>query len=237
MRVKPIIVAAMMVLAGAASTVASAEVQISMQNGRVTVVARDATIRQILTEWARVGQTTIVNLERLSGGPITLQLTDVPEEEALDIILRTVSGYMAAPRAVPITSASHYDRILILPTPVNARPAVAAQLPPPPRVVDAIGRPDPTQPPPNDDSDDDGPAPAVAMPPRGPIFTTFQQPQVPTPAPNGEAPPPSPYPNATAPTAGPVTVGAPRPGMVIPAPTQPGQAPGQVQPQQRSPDD
>ena len=56
-------------------------------------------MRQILTEWARVGQTRIVNVERIPGGPVTLQLTDVPESEALDLLLRSVTGYMAAQRA------------------------------------------------------------------------------------------------------------------------------------------
>jgi len=36
-------------------TTASADVQLTMQNGHVSIVAKDATVRQILTEWARVG--------------------------------------------------------------------------------------------------------------------------------------------------------------------------------------
>ena len=63
-----------------------------MHDGRVTVVAKDATVRQILTEWARVGQTKIVNVERIPGGPISIELTDVPEAQALDVLLRSVSG-------------------------------------------------------------------------------------------------------------------------------------------------
>ena len=47
------------------SSTARAEVQITIHNGRVTLVARDATLRQILAEWARVGQTKIVNIERI----------------------------------------------------------------------------------------------------------------------------------------------------------------------------
>ena len=77
---------------------ARADVQLTLRNGRVTLVARDATLRQILTEWARVGKTTIVNVEKIPGGPLTLELRDVPESEALDILLRTLSGYLAAPR-------------------------------------------------------------------------------------------------------------------------------------------
>ena len=57
-----------------AVSTASADVQLTMQNGRVSIVAKDATVRQILTEWARVGQTKIVNVERVPGGPMTLEL-------------------------------------------------------------------------------------------------------------------------------------------------------------------
>ena len=45
-----------------AVSTASADVQLTMQNGRVSLVATDATVRQILTEWARVGHTKIVNM-------------------------------------------------------------------------------------------------------------------------------------------------------------------------------
>ncbi len=80
-----------------ASSTAFAEVQLTMLNGRVSLIAKDATIRQILTEWARVGQAKIVNLEKLSGAPITIELHDVPESQALDIVLRSLVGCMAAP--------------------------------------------------------------------------------------------------------------------------------------------
>ena len=63
---------------------ASADVQLTMQDGRVSLVAKDATVRQILAEWARVGQTKIVNMERVPGGPMTLELTNVPEAQALE---------------------------------------------------------------------------------------------------------------------------------------------------------
>src|SRR6058998_634205 len=68
----------------AGSTASAQQVNLAIQNGRVTLVAKDATARQILTEWARVGQTKIVNVEKIPGGPITVELTNVSEEEALD---------------------------------------------------------------------------------------------------------------------------------------------------------
>src|SRR5262249_40594556 len=81
----PRLFAGVAVLLVTAST-ALAEVKVSMQDGRVTIVAKDATLRQILTEWARVGETKIVNVERIPGGPMTLELTNVPEQQALELL-------------------------------------------------------------------------------------------------------------------------------------------------------
>src|SRR5258706_13736416 len=95
-----------------ASPAAFADVKLSMKDGKVTLVAKDVTVRQILTEWARVGQTKIVNLERIASGPLTLELVDVPEAQALDVLLRAVAGYMAAPRSAGGANLSSFDRIV-----------------------------------------------------------------------------------------------------------------------------
>src|SRR3954453_16908359 len=100
----------------AAGSTASAEVQVTIQNGRVSIVAKDATVRQILTEWARVGQTKVINVERLGGPPVTLQLTNVSEQEALDVLLRSYSGYLAAPRPARVATLSAFDRIIVMPS-------------------------------------------------------------------------------------------------------------------------
>ena len=76
----------------------SAEVQLTMSAGRVTLSAKNATVGQILAEWAKVGQTKIVNAERVPGGPMTLELANVPEVQALEILLRSAGGYVLAPR-------------------------------------------------------------------------------------------------------------------------------------------
>lgn len=94
----------------------AAGLQISLQDGRVTIDAQDVTLRQILTEWARVGKTRIVNIERLSGPTVTIRLEGVPERQALDILLRAIPGYIAAPREAPLGNASMYHTILIMPT-------------------------------------------------------------------------------------------------------------------------
>jgi hypothetical protein len=225
------------VLLLAAST-ASADVQISLHEGRVTLTATNATVRQILTEWARIGQTTIVNVDRIPGAPMTLQLTDMPEQEALDILLRSVTGYMAAPRLAPVGNLSRYDRILVLPKAAVARAPVASS---PASVV----RQQPVfQPPPESDDEE----PSGERPPRPPLFPTFQQrpvnPQDPNAAGNPGAFQPGQTPNVVPvdpqagqqivmpPYPGGAAIGTPRPGMVVQPPAQPGQqvAPGVVAP-------
>ena len=104
-------------------------VSVQFSAGRVTLVARNAPIRTILAEWARLGGATVVNGERVAGAPVTLELTNVPERQALDVILRGVAGYMLAPRRAGSVGASTFDRIMILPTsvaPRNPPPAAAA---------------------------------------------------------------------------------------------------------------
>ena len=218
-----------------AVSTASADVQLTMQNGRVSLVAKDATVRQILTEWARVGHTRIVNVERIPGGPVTLELSNMPEAQALDILLRTLSGYITAPRPVEAANLSLFDRIIILPTLASARPATSAAPPP----VFQQGGPHFNAPqPPDDDTDNERPAPPVAMPgaQRGPVFNTFPQPQVLNPQ-NPQAPmvQPGGAPQA-APPAAPISSPTPIapyggvsvPGMVAPPPpAPPGQQPGQ----------
>ena len=93
------------------------EVKLQVSNGRVTLQARDATVREILAEWARVGQVKIVNGEKVMGAPVTLELQGVPEAQALATLLRSVSGYMAAPKVQPAAAGSLYDRIIIMATP------------------------------------------------------------------------------------------------------------------------
>jgi len=116
----------LVVMACSAAPCAAARLQLSIVDGKVSIDAQDVTIRQILTEWARIGKTRIVNVERLGGGPITIKLDAVPEKQALETILRTVPGYIAAPREAFVANASIYDTILIMPTTT----AVAAVRPP-----------------------------------------------------------------------------------------------------------
>jgi hypothetical protein len=103
------------VLALSASASAQ-QLTLQFQDGRVTVDAAGVPVRTILSEWARLGGTKVVGADRVTGAPLTIRLENVPEAQALEIILRNVAGYMAAPRRADSTGASAYDRILVLPT-------------------------------------------------------------------------------------------------------------------------
>lgn len=121
-------------------------VQVTFKDGLVSVTAENATPRQILAEWARVGGTRIVNGDRVPGTPMTIQLQDVSERQALDVVLRTASGYMAAARTTG-TGPSTLDRVHILAT-SNAPARTAA----PPQTPTPFGRPLPQFPPSVDDT-------------------------------------------------------------------------------------
>ena len=122
-------VTAALLLSSALPAIAQQPVTLQFSSGRVTLRAQNAPVRTILAEWARLGGATVVNGERVAGQPVTLELTDVTERQALDVILRGVAGYMLAPRRSGSMGASAFDRIMILPSseaPQNPPPAVAA---------------------------------------------------------------------------------------------------------------
>jgi hypothetical protein len=114
---------AAVVALGVSPPALAGQVRLEIRNGLVTLDAKDASVREILAEWARVGRTRIVNGERAPGSLLTLQLTDVPENKALDIVLRASAGYIAAPRPVAAEAGSQYDRIVVMAIP---RPAPGA---------------------------------------------------------------------------------------------------------------
>jgi hypothetical protein len=99
-----------------------ADVQLSIRDGRISIVAKDATVSQILAEWATVGQIQIVNGEKIPRDPITIELENVSEEQALDVVLRAASGYIAASRAIAVPNASRFDRIVVVPPNVVPTP-------------------------------------------------------------------------------------------------------------------
>ncbi len=189
-------------LAGSASIAVAGELKLTLDNGRATLIAQDVPVRQILDEWARIGKTTIVNGDKLTGPPITVELVDRPEGEVLEVVLRSASGYIAAPRdASAPAGPSMFAKVMILP--VSRGPVGVAAASPPSFGARQQPMPMPVNPVNDDDGNDAPPTPAIG--PQGtPNPFPFQQPQANQPT-NGQQPP----------------VTAPRPGM-LPAPP-PGQ--------------
>jgi hypothetical protein len=202
-----------LLIIGSAARAGAGDLKLTINNGLVTLVAQDVPIRQILAEWARLGQTTIVNADKLNGPPLTLQLVDRPEREVLDVVLKSASGYIAAQRPVLLANASQFDRVMILP--ISHGPVGVAAAPPQPQFGPGRGNMGPQMqlPPPVADEDE-------------PMDPPTQQPIVTQPGP--------PFPNAPPQQPGqqPPVMTAPRPGM-LPAPPNPqgqGETPYGAQP-------
>lgn len=228
------------VLIGVTTSASAQQVNLTLDDGFVTLTTKDATVRQIRAEWSRVGHTKIVNAERVTGTPVTLQLVKVPEAEALDILLRSVSGYMAAPRADGLTNGSRFDRILVMPSSTPPRVAATSPAPAPSQSFQA-----PAALPEEFENEDPFNGATPNAPTRGPVFPQFpggpqaaqpgqRGPVLPAPQPGagmpaGQFPQPSPFPQATPPvqgftpppsTPGGMPMGVSTPGMMV-APPQP----------------
>jgi hypothetical protein len=214
--------------------------KVEFHDGRVSVEATSVPVRTILTEWGKVGGTKIVGADRITGAPITVKLINVTEAQALETILRSVAGYMAAPRNTGV-GASTYDRILVMattsaPPPVaNARPAQqqpSTAFAGTQRFVPPRQRPEATEPAEQDEPDEN--------PPNPPVFTFPQQGQ------NGFVNQPGQFQNvpqngfnpavpsnaqpATVPAQPQAPIGVSQPGMMVQPPTPPPTAPGMIRP-------
>lgn len=115
-----------------------AQLALEIRDGRVSLDARDASVADILAEWARVGQTTVLGAETLAGTAVTIHVIDAPESDALDIILRQCAGYVVTRRPAGADAASLFQRLLVLPfshpPSPNERRVSAAAVP----VADAV---------------------------------------------------------------------------------------------------
>lgn len=231
------LLSSVLVVVAAAAPAGAQQLKMSFADGLVSVDAAAVPVRTILTEWSKLGGTKVVGAERITGAPLTLKLVNVPEAQALDTILRSAAGYMAAPRGAG-SGASIYDRILVLATsaappapasrpsataPAGPRPMAGTQRTIPPR----FAPPDPSE---QEEPEEEDEADEPSTPP---VFTFPQPGQVGQPGANGapivtaapvmgEAPtivinPATPGSNTGAPGFG--VVGAPVPGVIQQPPT------------------
>lgn len=213
--------------AGLAAPAVAGELTLSMANGRVTLIAHDVPLRQILAEWARIGQTRIVNADKLVGPPVTLRLIDQPEGTVLEILLRSAAGYMAAPRPAGTPGTSTYDRIMILAT--SRAPAVTNTPPPPfanrqPMIPQPIPQPV-AEPEEENTGMEQGVVGPPGMLPPGAVIPGLGQPGITQPGMGPQGVPPFPFQN---PQGQQPVLTSPRPGP-LPQPQQPG-VPGMPNP-------
>ena len=135
-------------------------VRVTFTDGRVSVIAENATVLDILREWSRVGGSTFVRAEQIpSTERLTLRLENVTETRALEVLLRSAAGYMAGPRKP--AGLSTIGTVVIMPV------SIAASVPQGPAAMQPI--PDVTA---NNDAfvqmtrpDNDGPTQRQTPPP------------------------------------------------------------------------
>lgn len=106
--------AAALVVVALAGPVAADDLELSFSAGRVTVVAADVPLVAILDEWARLGDTRFVAAGGLPARALSVRLVDVPEREALRVLLRAAGGYIAESRSASQPGVSAFERVLVM---------------------------------------------------------------------------------------------------------------------------
>ena len=140
----PALALAALATSSAAAQTATPGVSLVIRDGKVTLKAEQASLRQILAEWERQGQVKISGADKLIGAPVTLTLIDVPEKQALEIVMRGVPGYMAVDRVAQADTPagpSRFDRVMIMARAATPVPATPSSL------AGSRGMPAPAQPP------------------------------------------------------------------------------------------
>jgi len=109
-----VVVAALLSFAPAAMAQDARKLEISFNDGRVTLVASNVTLREIMTEWARKGGSRITNAEKLTGtAAFPMEFRNEPEAVVLRTLLRDVPGYGASMRIAPAAGASVIEAVFI----------------------------------------------------------------------------------------------------------------------------
>jgi glycosyltransferase involved in cell wall biosynthesis len=109
------------IASGGAIEGAAARLQIMFADGHVSLSAHGVTVQQVLQEWERVGRTQVDHPEAVPTKLLDIDLNDVPEEEALGVLLRSAGGFMVMPAPAPSQTTSHFGRILIVPPGASTR--------------------------------------------------------------------------------------------------------------------
>ena len=159
---------------GLTAPAVAGDLKLTIENGRVTIDRAGRAAPADPSGMGRGSATRKSSTPRNSSArPSPSSSSTCPERQALDTLLRSTAGYLAAPRTVGVTGASVYDRIMILPT---SRPPAAVASAAPPAFQ-------PRQPPPLEPADDDDEPvnmpfvnPNAGAPNPNPMFRRFQLP-------------------------------------------------------------
>ena len=84
--------------------------------GDVAIDADAVPLRTILDEWAKLGGTRVDGLDRVPDAEITLHVSALPEEAALDLLLQGRNGYATIRRKPGDGGASQFARIAVFPS-------------------------------------------------------------------------------------------------------------------------
>lgn len=109
MNIKKLVVVAAALLFGVTAVRGQSgrKLEISFNEGRVTLVAENVSLAEIFAEWARKGGSQIVNAERLPATPVMpTEFKDQPEADVLRTLLREAPGYGASMRPASGTQST-----------------------------------------------------------------------------------------------------------------------------------
>jgi hypothetical protein len=80
----------------------------------MTIVADAVALRTVVQEWARVGGVRLVNPQHVSLAPVSILLQNVPEGEALKILLRSLPGYVLQKRSIESGGPSVFQQLAVM---------------------------------------------------------------------------------------------------------------------------
>jgi hypothetical protein len=114
----------------------SRRVELTFNNGKVTLIAQGVTVREIMAEWARQCGCLVQGTDRLTGGStLPMRFEDQPEAAVLESLLRSAGGYLLGPKSPSSRGASIYGSVSVFPVthgiaaPTYASPSVPIAAP------------------------------------------------------------------------------------------------------------
>jgi hypothetical protein len=76
------------------SAPAAQQLRVAFDDGTVSIRAVNVPLSVVLAEWARQGGTRIIGADALPATPLNVDLVNVPEREAIGLLLQRVAGFV-----------------------------------------------------------------------------------------------------------------------------------------------